>query len=244
MPRRAYPNPYLGPIITLGPSSLDEWISCRRRYRNRYLLDLADGGGSPSADTGRLVHELLHRTHLASVCNDWAAVEALCALHYPGQAQLLLPYVAEHAKRCPPNTEWSLHEHGLARYVRRGSPRWLVTGRIDAIWAHDGMLDVRDYKTGRAHYDRVADDLAARVQAFLLVPLAAQHGLRLRITYEQLNGDPGPDAWEVEDEDVVALRDELHRLVVEIAEEEVFAGCANPLVCANCKYLSCTERVT
>jgi hypothetical protein len=242
MPGRAYPNPYLGPIITLGPSSLEDWLSCRRRYRNRHLLELGDYGGSPSADTGRAVHDLLHRIHEAGLCGDQAAVGALCDAHYPGQAHLLLPYVAEHENRCPSAVDWSLHEHSLARYMRRSNPRWLVTGRIDAVWAHGGILDARDYKTGLAYYERVADDLAARVQAFLLAPLAAEHSLSLRITYEHLNGEPSPDLWDVEDEDVEAARAELHRLATEIAEEENFAGCDNRLVCANCRFQSCTDR--
>lgn len=242
MPGRPYPNPYLGPIITIGPSSLEDWLSCRRRYRNRHLLELGDFGGSSASDTGRAVHDLLHRIHEAGACGDTSAVELLCETHYSGQAHLLLPYVANHVKLCPAGADWSLHEHGLARYIRRTNARWLLTGRIDALWAHGGMLDARDYKTGLSYYERVADDLVARVQAFLLAPLAAKEGLRLRISYEQLNGDLGPDPWEVEDEDVDAIREELHRLATEIAEEEAFTGCENRLVCANCCYVSCTER--
>ena len=48
----------------------------------------------------------------------------------------------------------------------------MATARIDALWVHDGLLDARDYKTGQVWSDRVADDKQARLQAWVLAPLA------------------------------------------------------------------------
>ena len=52
----------------------------------------------------------------------------------------------------------------------------MATARLDALWVHDGLLDARDYKTGQVWSDRVADDAQARLQAWVLAPLAEAHG--------------------------------------------------------------------
>ena len=53
-------------------------------------------------------------------------------------------------------------------------PMFMATARIDAIWIHDGLLDARDYKTGKLWHTRVCDVPAAKVQAFVLG--AGRHG--------------------------------------------------------------------
>ena len=63
---------------------------------------------------------------------------------------------ARHARRCPSaGAAGAAHEVELARFHRQPAPMFMATARIDAIWIHDGMLDARDYKTGRCGTTRV-----------------------------------------------------------------------------------------
>ena len=77
------------------------------------------------------------------------------------------------------------------------------------------MLDVRDYKTGGVWHTRVADDPRARLQAWVMAPLAARRGLRLRLRYEHLATeiDDDPDDWEPDADDLDAVEQELVDLV-------------------------------
>ena len=240
--RRAYPNPYLGPVVHLSPSGLEEWESCRRRYRNRHLLGIPAPDDSPGADVGHVTHELLQQVHDAGVCAEPDAVAAIVAAHPRAQPDVHGRFLSAHRNRCPTSADWSRHEAELVRFARHGHPRWLLVGRIDAMWARGSILDVRDYKTGTVRVDRVADSLAAKAQAYLAAPIAAEHGLQLRITYEHLNGEDGPDPWDVEDEDLEAVTAELHAHAAAIAAEETFAGCAHPPTCRWCPYVSCPDR--
>ena len=90
---------------------------------------------------------------------------------------------ASAARRRPStrSTSWS-----VARFHQRPPPSFMATGRLDAVWQHNGLLEVRDYKTGSVVTERVADDPRARLQAWLAAPIAERLGLKLRIRYEHL----------------------------------------------------------
>jgi RecB family exonuclease len=118
---------------------------------------------------------------------------------------------------------------------------FMVTGRIDAVWIHDGIVDARDYKTGAAPYsDNVADDLRARLQAWLLAERAARRGLRLRVRYEYLSAEveEDPQPFEPDADDLAAIENELRSVAEQIWNEEEFAGVADREVCAWCRYRS------
>ena len=88
---------------------------------------------------------------------------------------------------------------------------FMATARIDAIWIHDGLLDARDYKTGSLWHTRVCDVPAAKVQAFVLAPVARQRGLQLRLRYEYLQPeiDEDPEPWDPDVDDLEAVEEEL-----------------------------------
>lgn len=274
-------NPWVGPVLALSPSSIEDWQRCRRLYRTRHLLNV------PSSEPNRLatgvgleVHRLLELVHAEGCCGDLAAMSALVhrEMDSPGcraagradreeepvsglapggrpggridagriDAGRIEGYLARHATRCPgAGSSWSGHELTLARYHRR-PPRWVLTARIDAVWARGAFLEGRDYKTGRRRFDRVVDDLVGRLQVWLLAPLAAERGLRLRLSYEHLSleSPDDPDPYEPEDEDLVAIEDELCALAVEINAEIGFSGCGDAGTCRRCTYESiCAERI-
>jgi RecB family exonuclease len=134
----------------------------------------------------------------------------------------------------------------VARFHRLPTPMFMATARFDALWSHDGILDARDYKTGRVWSDDTAHDDQARLQAFVLAPMAAAAGLRLRVAFEHLAAEiaDDPDPFEPDDDDLAAIEEELRAIVAEIRTER-FAGVADPEVCRHCRYRSiCPDSAT
>ena len=140
----------------------------------------------------------------------------------------------------------SAHEMTRARFSHHPTTPFMATARLDALWVHDGLLDARDYKTGQVWSDRVADDAQARLQAWVLAPLAEAHGLQLRVTFEHLAAEvvDDPEPFEPDADDLLAIEDELRAEVTEIRSEVEFAGVADPDVCHRCSYRSiCPDSV-
>ena len=124
---------------------------------------------------------------------------------------------------------------------------FMATGRLDAVWQHDGLLEVRDYKTGSVVTDRIADDPRARLQAWLAAPIALRLGLQVRVRYEHLAAEilDDPEPFEPDAEDLEAIEEELRVTAAEIhaaAAEPAFPGVAETEVCGFCRYRSiCPE---
>jgi hypothetical protein len=116
----------------------------------------------------------------------------------------------------------------------------MASARFDAVWEHNGVLDARDYKTGRVWSDDLAGDRQARLQAWVLAPLAAARGLRLRISFEHLSpevvDDPVP--FEPEPDDLDEIEEELRTVVAAMRAETTFAGVADLETCRHCRYRS------
>jgi hypothetical protein len=131
------------------------------------------------------------------------------------------------------------HEITRARLFAR-YPNFLASARIDAAWIHDGMLDVRDYKTGSAWHTRVADDPRARVQAWVMAPIADARALQLRLRYEHLAAeiDDDPDDWTPDADDLALVEHELVTLVTAIRDESEWRGVADAETCRTCRYRS------
>ena len=132
------------------------------------------------------------------------------------------------------------HELDVARFHGKPLPAFMATARIDALWAHDGLLDARDYKTGRVWYERIAEDPRAQVQAWVLAPVATARELRLRLRYEHLAGevDDDPEPWEPDPDELADIGARLHAAVTAMHAEEAWAGVDDETVCGTCPYRS------
>jgi hypothetical protein len=230
----------LSQIVSLTPSNYDDFLRCPRLFYSSALLGVPASDPAPSTDQGLIVHDMLWKIHTSGSCHDAVHVADVLAAHgfdTPSVRDL----VARHAKRCPSlATEGDAHEHEVARFHRMPKPMFMATARIDALWVHDGVLDARDYKTGGRFADRVADIAAAHVQAWILGATAQRRGLRLRLRYEYLQAeiDEDPEPWELDDDGLAELEEELRAAVARMWEQDEWRGVNDVALCRTCRYRS------
>lgn len=228
-------------IISLSPSGLDDWERCPRLYANRHLLRLPPSDLASSATVGNLVHDLLRFLHDERDCRDEQTRQEVLESHGIEANDAVAMMIRRHTDRCPSPTPAVGHELTVVRF-RKGAPPWIGTGRLDAVWIRDSVLEVRDYKTGRVRDGEIGEDSRARFQAWLAAPLA--DGRRLRIRYEYLSEDDDPAPFEPDADDLHAIEEQLTATVTAIKAAAAagpagtFVGVADAAICAFCSYRS------
>jgi hypothetical protein len=235
----------LADIVSITPSNLDDFLQCERRFLNRQLLGLPVSDAAAPNDTGIKVHALLHKIHADGACGDAEHVADVLAGH-DADDDHVRQLVDRHIRKCPSDqVAGEGHEITLARFHRLPPPMFMATARIDAVWVHDGLLDARDYKTGRRHEERLAEDPAAKVQAFVLDQAARERGLRLQLRYEYLNPDVAddPEPWEPDADDLAAIEEQIRVAVERMRTIDDWKGVADDR-CTRCAYRSiCRDSV-
>jgi hypothetical protein len=228
-------------LLSISPTSLATWHRCPRQWRDRALLNLPLSDPHDGASHGLLLHRLLHLVHRTGSCHDAAHVDDVVAAHNADARTA--DELRRHADRCPRDAESVGHEVEWAR-AHPGPPVFVATARFDAVWVHDGILDVRDYKSGRVAEHPVDQDTPARLQAWVAAPRAAERGLRLRLRYEHLATEvlDDPDPWEPTDEDLVAVEEQLRVTVAAMLTERAFSGVHDDAVCGHCGYRSICDE--
>ena len=230
----------LSDIVSLTPSNYEDFTRCARLFYCNALLGLPASDPAPSTDQGLLVHDMLRKIHADGNCYDADHVADTLVAH-GFDTPSVRDMVARHADRCPSRAaERAAHEVDVARFHRLPPPMFMATARIDAVWIHDGILDARDYKTGGKWVDAVSEINAAHVQAFVLAERARAGGLRLRLRYEYLQPevDEDPESWELDDEALEAVEEELRAAVERMWLEEDWKGVKEIDVCRTCRYRS------
>lgn len=229
-------------IVALTPTIASDWSRCRRLYRLKYQLDLPPSDpDSGSTHVGLAVHDLLYRVHASGSCADTSHLGGHAGNDELDEFGGLHGYLERHRRRCPGDSDALGHEYEVARVSPFPTKPWfIITTRIDALWIHDGILDARDYKTGRPTEEPVGTSLAARIQAFALAPIAAERGLRLRIRHEYLaeGVEEDPDSFEPDEEQLTAIAEELHSIARAIRMEQDFTGVNDTAICSRCEYRS------
>ena len=95
-------------------------------------------------------------------------------------------------------------------------------------------------RPGGCWHTRVCDVPAAKVQAYVLGRAAQRRGLRLRLRYEYLQPeiDEDPEPWEPDDDDLIAVEEELRRAVERMWNYDDWPGVNDADVCRTCQYRS------
>ncbi len=232
-------NDFRPPILRLSPTSLASWHRCPREWRNALLVVPASDAPGPTY-YGDEMHALLKLVHEEGSCQDDALVSDVLVRHGADDNEQIRAGLSRHATHCPQGAVALGHEMTRARFQFRPGPPFMASARIDALWKYDDVLDAHDYKTGRAWDHKLSDDTQARVQAWVLAPMARALGLRLRISFEYLSAEVTmqPAPFEPEPEDLDGIEQELRSTVAAMRAETEFAGVADPEVCGYCRYRS------
>lgn len=230
---------YLPPIAAFTPTSYDSWSRCAHQFKLGRLLGLPPSDISGTPDEGIMVHRLLETIHRRGDCHDDTIVDDVLRDWALADDQRSRGFIERHQRRCPSPVEALGHEYEEARFHRHPLPNFIGAARFDAIWIHDGILDVRDYKTGGYAPYRVADDPRARLQAWVLAPLAESLGLHLSVRFEmlapELDEDPEPFTPDLDDLD--AITEELRSAAEELLADDITPS-PDPRTCGFCAYRS------
>jgi hypothetical protein len=233
------PATIVGAVVTLTPTTVHNWTRCRRLYLLRNVLTLPQVDDTPWSDEGLKIHDLLRIVHEEGSCADRGLVGDVVDRYGGTDADRVRGFLDRHAARCPQGAVALGHEVDCVRFHREPMPKFLASARIDAAWVHDGTLDARDYKTGSPWGD-LADDVRARVQAWVLAPLARERGLTLRLRYEYLAPEAGddPPPFDPDPETLEGIEEELRSIADAMRAERAFAGVADAAICRTCPYRS------
>ncbi len=232
------PNKDHGQIVRASPTSLAAWSWCARRYYLRYVLGLPESDAGASTDEGRRVHAILRFVHTQGGCRDADVVHDALVTHNC-DTEAMRSLLEQHRARCPREVDDEAHDVSRARYHHKPPPYFLATAELDTVWIHDGLFDIRDYKTGGSAPFELRDDVRAQVQAWVWAPRAAARKLRLRLRYEFLSPEvvDEPDPWEPDPDDVDAIEEQL-RATVEDIRGSSFVGVADAVTCRRCSFRS------
>ncbi|MFZ4516661.1 MAG: PD-(D/E)XK nuclease family protein, partial [Acidimicrobiia bacterium] len=234
---------YIPPVIAFTPTAYGTWHRCAHRYRLAHLLHLPTSDSTAATEEGILVHRLLEEIHRAGDCHDHETVRSILGPWGLSADSRTHGFIDRHQRRCPSPVAALGHEYAEARFHRHPLPNMIAGARYDAIWIHDGLLDVRDYKTGGAMPYRVADDPRARLQAWILAPIAESLGVQVSIRYEMLAPEieDDPEPFVPEPDDLDAITHELHEAAQQVAGD-TFIAQPDPVTCGYCPYRSiCTH---
>ncbi len=231
------PTEMHGAISRLTPTALSAWSWCPRRYYLKYVLGLPESDGGASTDFGKLAHEILAYLHRHGGCHDEASAREVLVAH-DCDSDAMRALLDQHRTRCPRTVDDARHDIARARYHHLPPPYFLATAELDSVWVHDGLFDIRDYKTGGAAPLELRDDVRARIQAWVWAPLAERKGLRLRVRYEYLSaGVTEPDPWEPDGDDLDAVEAWLTGIVTDM-RSSAFEGVADAHHCGACGFRS------
>ena len=241
--------------VPLSPTSVETWRRCRRQFRNRHLLSLPEFDKSRASLFGTYVHEMLRLLHSdGRSCKDRRHVTDLLDAYATDDRAKLEAMIERHIQRCPaprvphadddgpagapPTADNEIIGLEVSRTRAHFGPptAFNATARFDALWRRDGVLEARDYKTGQRLVDRVADDVSARVQAWILEPQAAREGRQLVVRQEFLEPSVGedPEPFVPDAHDFEEIGEFLGVTAYRIASETEFRGDGEAEVCSWC----------
>ena len=230
-------------VLSVSPTSLDTWHRCRREWRSR-VLSVPPSDGDSGTTHGQLLHQLLRFVHEHGSCHDEGHVDDVLDTHQADERTR--DEIRRHVARCPDDASALGHEVEWVRAYAR-PPVFVASARLDAVWEHDGIVEVRDYKSGSVPDHQLRDDRRAWLQAWVAAPVAQARGAQLRVRYEYLAQEvpDDPEAWEPDEEDLARIEAALVADVGAMRAERDFRGVQDSAVCRYCRYRSiCPDSAT
>ena len=231
-------------VLVITASKVRDLHACPRRYGLAHVLRL-----EPDADAKEQTEELalglaLHtELRLRHEHPERHGVEGFVDEMSPG-SPWITQRVQGHIGLCPSSVVFdsvSYVDGECDLQWFRPRRNVIVRGRIDALWLYDdGLLEVRDYKSGHVP-DSIDDDPAALIYGLLALthPIAAsKHRVqRVRVTYEALRSADSTAVSLDVDSQVIARALRLIQAVDEqIRGERRFAATPSPSTCGVCQY--------
>ncbi len=239
------PRKLIADLVAITPTSIETWHRCERRYLLRHVLGLPGSDTGLSNDEGLRLHAVLRFVHEQLGCQSDEYVATVLSDH-DCDTDTMRSMMRRHKERCPsaivdPVAEAvrGHHEVERARYHHKPVPMFLASARLDAVWVHDGILDIRDYKSGAKSALELHNDPRAWVQVWVLAPRAVAAEARLRLRYEYLAAEvtDDPDPWEPDADDLEFVEHQLRETVIAIRDSE-FIGVSDVETCGRCPYRS------
>lgn len=180
------------PYVVVGPSRRGDFERCPRQFLLARLLGVPGAPVEEGVETirGVRLHEEMQRRH-----EDWAVHDEPQAVLPESRASgddRLTAAISRHVAVCPAGRGASYEGGELHLLWAPQGEGFVLSGRIDALWRWpDGVLEVRDYKTG-ATGDDLSFDFGAAAYALLVAAQPQWRGTRhvIRVTYERLLDDP------------------------------------------------------
>jgi RecB family exonuclease len=221
-------------LLVLSASRIRSFLTCRRRFYLAHVLKVpAKDTDSDASVLGHAVHRELFERHLRPESHD---ADGVIADDVPMDS-FITSRVAAHNTLCPHTISGEVTYLGgevdLRWLVR--SKNMLVVGRADALWRHtDGMLELRDYKTGQC-----PDTLDTDFPALVYLLLAATHPSRpksVRVSYERLGPNPSLVALDATAELLRQTIENLKNLADQIRRERNFGATPSEASCSSCPY--------
>lgn len=239
-------------ILVITASKVRDLHTCPRRYGLAHVLRLEpDGAASEQTEELALGLALHTELRLRHEHPDRHGAGGFIDPLSPGS-----PWISQrvqgHGALCP-----SSLVHDSVSYVDgecdlqwfRPRRNVLVRGRVDAIWLYDdGLLEVRDYKSGYVP-DSLDNDPAALLYGLLALthPITgSKHRVqRVRVTYEALRAaDSTTVSLDVNSEVIGRALRLIQTVDEQIRGEKRFRATPSPWACGTCAYrFSCPFSV-
>jgi RecB family exonuclease len=221
-------------LLILSASRIRSFLTCPRRFYLAHVLKVpAKDTDSDASVLGHAVHRELFERHLRP---DTHNAEGVVADDVPTDS-FITSRVAAHNTLCPhttsDNAAYLGGEVDLRWLVR--SKNMLIVGRADALWRHsDGMLELRDYKTGQCP-DALDTDFPALVY-LLLAATHPSHPKSVRVAYERLGPNPSLVTLDATTDLLRQTIENLKNLADQIRRERNFGATPSEAACGSCPY--------
>ena len=198
---------------------------------------------APSTDQGLLVHDMLRKIHDDGVVPRRRRTSPTCSSAHGVDNDHVREMVdaprATGARRATPTAPRT--SSTLARFHRLPPPMFMATARIDAVWMHDGILDARDYKTGRLvrrARRRRSGRAGAGLRARRRGADAAGCGCGCATSTCSAEVDDDPEPWEPDAETSPRSRRSCAPRSSACGTNDEWHGVADASVCRTCRYRS------